>query len=566
MQALESSILPSKVLIAGDSETVLSAREKAGGALGEYFGNRCGECWDLQGNFSEFVPVGVNCDGEWYHVPSQDNAVDIATRTNAKIEDVEIGSDWQDGLSYMRKPFSSWPWNINFAERKVTELVPKEELTAKFRDVNATANKVEHNFVLQKFDYGYITNDFDKLVGMTEPLFRWIAGTRAKKTSGVLTLTSREMSVRFLLKMSMPATRDALAKSRLRELTVVEVQNMLVIKGRAQAGMREVFGTETLPVLMSSERVAVLIMLKSHSDCDHKSLDITLSTSRRLCWIVGGRQLAKTVCRLCVRCRYLRKKMETQKMSPLPEELCVPCPPFSNVGVDLAGPYKVSSMVKKRGTRSGQGTLKVWAVLVMCLNTRALKIYLAPGYSTADFLLAWKEFELECGIPRRVHSDRGSQVVSAADQIDGPDYDWEQISSTSKGQTAWTFCPSGAQWRNGAIESFVKKFKHSLELYKGCGFNYAELQFAFKQISSVLNSRPISARYGPRHSECDPDYLEIITPNMLLTARRGIDLPHREYSDEDTPSRRLIYSEELQKDWWNRWKIQCFDSLIPTKS
>ena len=258
--------------------------------------------------------------------------------------------------------------------------------------------------------------------------------------------------------------------------------------------------------------------------------------------------------------------METQKMSPLPEELCVPCPPFSNVGVDLAGPYKVSSMVKKRGTRSGQGTLKVWAVLVMCLNTRALKIYLAPGYSTADFLLAWKEFESECGIPRRVHSDRGSQVVSAADQIDGPDYDWEQISSTSKGQTAWTFCPSGAQWRNGAIESFVKKFKHSLELYKGCGFNYAELQFAFKQISSVLNSRPISARYGPRHSECDPDYLEIITPNMLLTARSGIDLPHREYSDEDTPSRRLIYSEELQKDWWNRWKIQCFDSLIPTKS
>ena len=24
--------------------------------------------------------------------------------------------------------------------------------------------------------------------------------------------------------------------------------------------------------------------------------------------------------------------------------------------------------------------------------------------------------------------------------------------------------------------------------------------------------------------------------------------------------------EELQKDWWNRWKIQCFDSLFPIKS
>ena len=88
---------------------------------------------------------------------------------------------------------------------------------------------------------------------------------------------------------------------------MVEEDNMLVIRGRAQAGMREVFGTDYLPVLMASERVAVLVMVKSHSDCDHKSVDITLSTSRHLCWIVGGRKLAKTVCRLCIRCRYLRK-------------------------------------------------------------------------------------------------------------------------------------------------------------------------------------------------------------------------------------------------------------------
>ena len=566
VQALESSELPSKILIGGDSETVLAAREKAGGALGEYFGNRVGECWDLQEKISKLVPVGISGNGDWYHVPSNDNAVDIATRTNAKVEDVEIGSAWQQGMAYMRKPFSSWPWNRNFAEKRVTEMVPKEELTAKFREVSATTNKVEKNFVLEKFDYGYITNDFDKLIDMTEPLFRWLAGLRARKRPDVLTLTSREMSVKFWYKMSMSSTREALAKGRLRELTVVEEGSMLVIRGRAQAGMREVYGTDYLPVIMSSERIAVLIMLKSHSDCDHRSVDITLSTSRHHCWIVGGRKLAKTVCSMCVRCRYLRKREETQKMSPLPKELCVPCPPFSNVGVDLAGPYKVSSMVKKRGTRSGQGTLKVWAVLVLCLNTRALKIYLAPGYSTGDFILAWAEFESDCGIPRRVHSDRGSQIVSAAGQVEGPEYDWEQISRQNKGQTTWSFCPSGAQWRNGAIESFVKKFKQSLELYKESGFNYAELQSAFKRISSVLNSRPISARYGPRHAECDPDYLEVITPNMLLTSRSGVDLPSREFSVHDTPARRLVYMEELQKDWWNRWKIQCFDSLFPTKS
>ena len=195
------------------------------------------------------------------------------------------------------------------------------------------------------------------------------------------------------------------------------------------------------------------------------------------------------------------------------------CPPFSNVGIDLAGPYKVQSMLKRRSPRGSSGEMKVWAVLVVCLNTRALKIYLAPGYSTKDFLLAWSNLESECGIPRRVHSDRGSQLVSAAEEIDLPEFNWDIISKENKGQTTWNFCPSGAQWRNGAVEAFVKKFKKSLELMKHSGLNYAELESMFRRIAAILNARPISARYGPRHADSDPDYLEVITPNVLLLGR-----------------------------------------------
>ena len=214
--------------------------------------------------------------------------------------------------------------------------------------------------------------------------------------------------------------------------------------------------------------------------------------------------------------RYLKRKEETQKMASLPVEISVPCPAFTNVGVDLAGPYKVQSMLKRRTTKSGTGVMKVWAVLVVCLNTRAVKINLAPGYSTEDFLIAWRNLESDCRIPRKVHSDRGSQLVSAAGEIDVPDFNWDIISKESKGQTTWNFCPSGAQWRNGACEAFVKKFKKSLELCRQSGLNYAELESLFRRIASILNTRPIAARYGPRHSDSDPDYLEVITPNMLL--------------------------------------------------
>ena len=588
VQAMELEEKPSKILFGGDSETVLAAREKGCGALGEYFGNRIGECWDLQSKIAEIVPVGIAEQGEWYHMPSKENAADKPSRLDSKLEDLVDGSEWQQGKSYMLQPFSDWPWERNFAERKLSDMVPKDEIAARYRggrlvagvasttnpndvysEVTAGTNvkkEVIENPIVKKFDDGYVTNDYDELISMTEPLFRWVARLRARRDPNLLTLTSRDLAVRFWFQVSMSSTREAMVAGKLKELTLQEEQDMLVIKGRAVAGMKQVLGTEFLPVLMPSARISVLIMLKSHVECNHKSVDITFSTSRHYCWVVGGRKLAKMICKFCVRCRYLKKLKETQKMAVLPDELGVPCPAFSNVGVDLAGPFQVFSMLKKRNTRRGSGTLKVWAVLVMCLNTRALKIYMAPGYSTEDFMVAWEEFESDCGIPRKVHSDRGTQLISAAGSIDSPEYDWEVISRSSKGQTTWTFCPSGSQWRNGAIESFVKRFKMSLEMYQCSGLSYAELQTAFKQIASVLNSRPISARYGPRHGDSDPDYLEQITPNMLLTARSGVDLPVREYIDEKSPARRLAYKAELERAWWQQWKVQCFDSLLPTKA
>ena len=253
-------------------------------------------------------------------------------------------------------------------------------------------------------------------------------------------------------------------------------------------------------------------------------------------------------------------------MSSLLEELAVPCPAFSNIGLDLAGPFTVISMVKKRSTRGGSGTMKVWCVLVVCLNTRAVKAYLIPGYSTEDFFIAWTEIIADCGVPRKVHSDRGSQLVSAAGKLESLSFDWEEISRKSGGGTIWNFCPSGAQWRNGAVEAQVKRLKRSLEIYEHTGLTYAEFQGLLKKITSVLNSRPISARYGPRHTESDPDFLELITPNMLLTGRSGIDLPVREFMNEDCPSKRLAYRLELEHHWWERWKVLCFDSVLPTKS
>ena len=37
----------------------------------------------------------------------------------------------------------------------------------------------------------------------------------------------------------------------------------------------------------------------------------------------------------------MKRILESQKMAALDPDLCVPCPPFSNTAVDLAGPFSV---------------------------------------------------------------------------------------------------------------------------------------------------------------------------------------------------------------------------------
>ena len=89
---------------------------------------------------------------------------------------------------------------------------------------------------------------------------------------------------------------------------------------------------------------------------------------------------------------------------------------FSHVGIDLAGPFLVRKQGGSQVTRRNTGTFKIWVVLFVCLSTKALKLYVAGGYATGDFLLAWDGFVADHGEPLTCHSDRGSQLTAAAKQ------------------------------------------------------------------------------------------------------------------------------------------------------
>ena len=91
-----------------------------------------------------------------------------------------------------------------------------------------------------------------------------------------------------------------------------------------------------------------------------------------MAWVVVGRALARSIKKSCVRCSYLSKKLEGQQMGTLPQYHSVPSPCFTYVAVDLAGPFQVKKEGASKVTRRSTGTMKVGAVLKVCLQTKAV--------------------------------------------------------------------------------------------------------------------------------------------------------------------------------------------------
>ena len=626
IKSLNPEDVPERVWVVGDSETVLASREKDSGFFGEYFGNRIGETFDFQEEIQKLVPVGYN--GEWWHVKSEDNAADRASRLDSVPADLQLGSLWQTGPDYLCLDREEWPLERNFSDRKTKVEIPQEEIVKKYRgwadscgyinlqdlvdhiggeeqelkgvvmgiqeeeQFNEQISKARtqqsnwesgckvvgpgcecggpgsrENDVLNHFKFGYITNDWDKLLRMTAMLFRWRVRVLAKK--GIL-VTSKDMAEMYWMRVAMPATNKAGAQGKLKHLTPKkhdQYDDVIVVTGRAIEGLRHYLQRDFLPVIMSSTRTAHLVVLWAH-DRDHAGVDVTYMTATQVAWIVGGRALSRCVKQSCVRCRYLAKLLEGQQMAVLPARLTVPCPVFSHIGVDLAGPFLVKKEGGSRATRRNTGTVKIWVILFVCLSTKALKLYVAGGYSTGDFLLAWDAFVADHGDPLTCHSDRGSQLISAAKQnpdMETPEYDWDLVASSVGMKTAWYFTPAQAQFRNGAVEIFVKKFKRTLEhKFKNRKMRLLEMETALKIVASVANSRPLSARYGPKGG-CDPDYLTPITPNMMLTGRANTEIPIREYDKSENLLVRLEYVQRVVSEWWDQFRIQNFSSLVPTQ-
>jgi hypothetical protein len=113
----------------------------------------------------------------------------------------------------------------------------------------------------------------------------------------------------------------------------------------------------------------------------------------------------------CTECRLKEKKCMEQRMGPLPDHRGNPGTIFPSVAVDLFGPIEYQGAVNERQVG------KRWGVMFVCTTTSAMHVEFMDTYSTVSFLMALRWFMCMWGVPLRIQSDRGEQLVASSKQV-----------------------------------------------------------------------------------------------------------------------------------------------------
>ena len=202
-----------------------------------------------------------------------------------------------------------------------------------------------------------------------------------------------------------------IARGKYKELVPTVENGIIVVGGRAERWICSTWNREKFILLPAKHYFSRLVAEKAHVDSGHLALEATIARIRTKYWIVGVRRLVRSIIGRCKLCKLKFKKFQSQRMSTLPIERLKPSPPFQNIGLDYFGPFEIKGEVQKR-VRG-----KCYGILFACDSSRAVHAEIAQNYSTDAFLQALRKYASIRGWPKSIHSDNGSQLVGASNEL-----------------------------------------------------------------------------------------------------------------------------------------------------
>ena len=146
-------------------------------------------------------------------------------------------------------------------------------------------------------------------------------------------------------------------------------------------------------------------------------------------------------------------------MADLPEDRLPATPPFQNVGMYVFGPFVIQNV---RGTRSSKGTRKIWALILVCLPSRAIHQEKLIALDTTTFINALHRFTNRRGACRIIRSDNGANFLGTRNQIKNLSI-FLVSQELGRKNISWELNPPYASHFGGVWERKIGSVRHILE-------------------------------------------------------------------------------------------------------
>ena len=528
----EMSLIFTRTHFIVDSEIVRAMIQKESYGFNTFAGVRIGE-----------IQSTTNKE-DWHWLEGSLNIADIISRGKNPGE-LDIGSEWQSGPRFLQEAEEQWPIKQSYAG---TEL-PDQVIMSLQKITEQCTPGISEIIDIDRY------SSYSKLVRVTARLqsaFK-MKPASLKNIAEVPNRKAIKEAETLWIHEAQNRIGEQIKPESLKRLGVKELEGILVVGCRLESWNKHTYNDQNPVLLSSKSRLAELYANKIHEEC-HLGVSAVVAKIRSKYWIVGLRNLVKSIRHRCTTCRRLDKELQKQVMGKIPSERLNPAPAWSYTSTDLFGPFEIKGEANKRSRTKGYG------VIFNCMLSRAVHLEIATDYSTDAFLLVMRRFMSIRGCPIKMWSDRGTQLVAANKEMRQviASHDESVIREFGADNAIdWEFNAPDAPWQNGCAEALIKSAKKAISVAIGGQIlTFPEMQTVLYEAANLLNERPIG-----RHPT-SPEDGTYLSPNDLLLGRSTNKIAGGPFSNITNRYVRYRFVQKIITAFWNKWMRDFFPSLI----
>ena len=360
---------------------------------------------------------------DWHYVNTQDNPADLASRPQMPLE--LIKSHWFTGPSFLWDPHFQ---NVgNCCGKQGDSFLPEERREAGHVLQSSTFTPLYNSVLSELFSR---VNSFLKLINIATYILKLIRSVGKTKQSCGLQLVPCCLEVKrgeAINLLEREAQRTCLAyvvealktsnrvpdSWKVSQLSpYLDSQDIIRVGGRLK-NANVPFSFKHPALLPKNHPLTEAILMHYHRETKHQGAHISHASIMQAGYhIESGKQVIRKFISNCVLCRKLRATTSTQIMADLPVDRVESSPPFSTVGMDVFGPFFIHDGAS---TRRSNPSKKIWALIFVCLPSRAIHLEVLPAMDTSTFRNALTRFVALRG------TCQGSNFIGAKNQLESND-------------------------------------------------------------------------------------------------------------------------------------------------